>query len=158
MWPKPVTYTYFDFVPTAESDVGDDGDVAKSSFVHYKKTVEIEEYKGLLSDDEGEGGEVDEAIQGVASKPAVQSSKTTGSETPDINDANIDKEKPKTLPKKSVSFDDESPEAMKSAVTSDAPAPSTGVVTEPEENEKRKLSKGRVKVPQDAPEGKTCIT
>lgn len=138
--------------------MGDDGDVAKSSFVHYKKTVEIEEYKGLLSDDEGEGGEVDEALQGVASISALQSSKTTDSETPDINEVNIDKDKPKTLPKKSVSFDDEAPEATMSAVTSDAPAPSTGVVTEPEENEKRRLSKGRVKVPQDAPEGKTYIT
>lgn len=138
--------------------MGDDGDVAKSSFVHYKKTVEIEEYKGLLSDDEGEGGEVDEALQGVASISALQTSNTTDSETPDINEANIDKDKPKTLPKKSVSFDDEAPEATMSAVTSDAPAPSTGVVTEPEENEKRRLSKGRVKVPQDAPEGKTYIT
>lgn len=132
--------------------------MAKSSFVHYKKTVEIEEYKGLLSDDEGEGGEVDEALQGVASMPVLQSSKASGSEPPDISDANIDKDKQKTLPKKSVSFDDEAPETMMSAVTSDAPAPSTGVVTEPEESEKRKLSKGRVKVPQDAPEGKTYIT
>ncbi|XP_042234486.1 obscurin-like [Homarus americanus] len=37
---------------TAESDVGDQDDVSKSSIVHLLHTVEVEEYKGVLSDED----------------------------------------------------------------------------------------------------------
>ncbi|XP_069178632.1 nuclear autoantigenic sperm protein-like [Procambarus clarkii] len=39
-------------VITAESDVGDEDDKSTASIVHFTKTVEVEEYKGLISDDE----------------------------------------------------------------------------------------------------------
>ncbi|XP_066949349.1 LOW QUALITY PROTEIN: muscle M-line assembly protein unc-89-like [Macrobrachium rosenbergii] len=69
-------------VLTAESDVGD-GAVESSSIIHLKKTVEVEEYKALISDSDEEGTsdlEPAPALQDASAKPALLMGKTTGIE------------------------------------------------------------------------------